>query len=118
MAEEGGSGADLRLHVVHTGRDGTLATTTEADVREMVDRIALQKRVVVHFHGGLVDQDAGFRIARSLRPVYEEAGAYPVFFVWSSGVVEIVRGNLREILNESIFKTVRTWVLRYAYGKL
>ena len=114
MADEG----DIRLHVVHTGRDGTLASTSEADVREMFGLIKQERRLVVHFHGGLVDRASGFQIARSLRPVYEAAGAYPVFFVWSSGITEIVRGNFREILQESIFKTVRTWVLRYAYGKL
>lgn len=114
MADDG----DIRLHVVHTGRDGTLATTSEADMREMFDRIKRERRLVVHFHGGLVDRASGFGIAESLRPVYEAAGAYPVFFVWSSGVTEILRGNFREILGESIFKTVRAWVLRYAYGKL
>jgi hypothetical protein len=109
---------DPRLHVIRTGHDGELDGTTEADVREMFARLRREPKVVVHFHGGLVDQESGRRIADDLTGVYREAGAYPVFFVWSSGVGEILRGNLREILVEPIFQRIRSWAVRLVLAKI
>jgi hypothetical protein len=37
------------------------------------------KKIVIHFHGGLVDRAAGIRAATGLKPGYEAAGAYPLF---------------------------------------
>jgi hypothetical protein len=41
-----------------------------------------------------------------------------VFFVWSSGLVEVVTGNLREILAEDLCKRLMRWLLRFVVGKL
>jgi hypothetical protein len=40
--------------------------------------------LVIHFHGGLVNETAGRKIAQRLLPIYATAGAYPLFFVWES----------------------------------
>ncbi|HYU85302.1 MAG TPA: hypothetical protein VEK80_10900 [Kribbellaceae bacterium] len=109
---------DATRHVIHTRGDGLLATTTADQVRAIAQQAAAEDRVVIHFHGGLVSSDHGFDTARRLTAQYERAGAYPVFFVWSSGLVDVVTGNLREILTEDLCKRLLRWLLRFVVGKL
>jgi hypothetical protein len=104
--------------VLHTRRNGELAATTPADVDAMFTDLADQRRIVLHFHGGLVNRDSGQRIAENLAEVYLDAGAKPVFFVWQSGVFEIISGNLRQIVGEGVFRRILHLVLKFAAGKV
>lgn len=106
------------MHVIHTGRDGLLAGTSAAEVAEIARAAAASERVVIHVHGGLVGTDRGMAIAARLTPEYQRAGAYPVFFVWSSGLLETITGNLREILLEDLGRRLLRWLLRYTVGML
>lgn len=107
-------------HVIHSrgGQLGSRVTTLED-----AQRIAAQafqttqpQGVVLHFHGGLVSESAALGIADRLALRYSAAGAYPVFSVWESGLVESVRNNLKDILQDKVFhellKKVSEWVLR------
>ncbi|MEV0523004.1 hypothetical protein AB0I66_06225 [Streptomyces sp. NPDC050439] len=105
-----------RERCIHSRQGGRLASTTTADIDELVAGLKDRRRVVLHFHGGLIDDTLGFATAARLAPVYEAAGAEPVFFVWSSGLLETLRGNLPQILNESVFRTLLNRVTRYATG--
>lgn len=110
---------DASQHVIHTRGDGLLsAGTTQAQVAAVARAAAGADRVVIHFHGGLVSTKRGLATAERLTPVYQQAGAYPVFFVWSSGLVETVTGNLGEILAEDLCQRLLRWVLRFTVGKL
>jgi hypothetical protein len=80
--------------IISTGADGRLVGMTATDLEAVVDAAAASPRVVVYFHGGMIGEQVGRRIATNLEPVFTEAGAYPVFFVWRSGAAEIIRGNL------------------------
>jgi hypothetical protein len=108
---------DLRGHLITTGGDGVLRTPP-AEVDAIVEAMCSEPRAVLHFHGGLVSEEAGLRAAAGLLPTYRDAGAYPVFFIWRSGLLEIVSGNLREIANERAFKLLSKWVVKFAVGKL
>lgn len=108
--------ASFRERCIHSRQGGRLASTTTADIDELVAGLKDRRRVVLHFHGGLIDDTLGFATAERLAPVYEAAGAEPVFFVWSSGLLETLRGNLPQILNESVFRTLLNRVTRYATG--
>lgn len=108
--------ASYRERCIHSRQGGRLASTTTADIDELVAGLKDRPRVVLHFHGGLIDDTLGFATAERLTPVYEAAGAEPVFFVWSSGLLETLRGNLPQILNESVFRTLLNRVTRYATG--
>lgn len=108
--------ASFRERCIHSRQGGRLASTTTADIDELVAGLKDRPRVVLHFHGGLIDDTLGFATAHRLAPVYEAAGADPVFFVWSSGLLETLRGNLPQILNESVFRTLLNRVTRYATG--
>ena len=48
---------------------------------------------------------AAFETAeRRLYPRYDAAGAYPIFFVWESGILEAPFNNLQEIAGEGLFQ--------------
>ncbi|WP_030573238.1 hypothetical protein [Streptomyces aureocirculatus] len=105
-----------RRRCIHSGTSGRLASTSTDDVDALVASLKDRPRVVLHFHGGLIDDQLGFATAERLTPVYEEAGAEPVFFVWSSGLLETLMGNLPRIIEESVFQTLLHRVTRYAVG--
>lgn len=105
-------------YVIHTGRDGELDTTTPQHIEQMIEGIRETGKLVIHLHGGLVSAPKARAKADELLPVYQGAGAYPVFFVYETGVLEIVRNNWREIGSERIFKLLLRKLLKYAVGKL
>lgn len=116
IPREGASG--MSDHVVLTGADGRLDQMTAAQVEAMVAEALTRGRVVLHFHGGLVSKASGLGIAASLTPVYEQAGGYPIFFVWQSGAVEIIRHNVLEIAREELFERLLNRVLAWSVGKV
>lgn len=63
-----------------------------------------ERRLVVHFHGGLVKREAGLAIAERLGSVYEAAGAHPLSVVWQSGIGETIASRLADVGRESLFK--------------
>lgn len=78
-----------------------------------------KKRLVIHFHGGLVSRDAGIAIGDRLQPRYaQDAGACSAFFVWESGLFETLQNNLPAIAKEAIFRYVLERALSWAGGKL
>ena len=105
------------LHVVETAKNGALATPRR-DVDAIIDALQDEGRIVLHFHGGLVNAAAGRRISDNLQGTYEDAGAYPVFFVWHSGLLEVIRGNLKKIVEEDVFKLIEKWVAKFVVGKV
>jgi hypothetical protein len=111
------SGGNMSAHIIHTKRNGELATTTTQDIDRIVDELRDEPRIVVHFHGGMVDDEIGMRVADRLDPTYRAAGASPIFFVWSSGLMEVVTGNLPEIFGEGVFQSIRKWVTKFVLGK-
>ena len=112
-------GYDVGRHVIRTRADGLLDDDgTPEDVAAIARAAAAADRVVIHFHGGLVSSERGLETAERLTVEYQRAGAYPVFFVWSSGLVEIVTGNLREILAEDLAKRLLRRLLAFTVGKL
>ena len=114
---------DPRHHVIHTA-DGELSAktpaTSAADVRRIVgEAIAANapSGIALNFHGGLVSLAAALETAElRLFPLYSGANAYPIFFAWESGFLEVPLNHLGEIGNEALFqefmKKVGEWVSR------
>jgi hypothetical protein len=114
---------DPRHHVIHTA-DGELSAktpaTSAADVRRIVaEAIAAgaPSGIVLNFHGGLVSLAAALETAElRLFPLYSGANAYPIFFAWESGFLEVPLNHLQEIGKEALFqefvKKVGEWVSR------
>jgi hypothetical protein len=93
-------------HIIHLENGVLAADTPVPKVASIVSKAVAHggNGIVVHFHGGLVKYSNGVSIAEALCDEYLDAGAYPVFFVWESGLVETVTNNLGQISGESFFK--------------
>lgn len=113
----------MSRHIIETKGDGELVTDVagniggRADLDEALDLAIARRRIVVYFHGGLVARKNGLATADRLRPRFEDAGAYPFFFVWHSSAIEVIRGNLLEIAREDIFERILRRVLDWSVGK-
>jgi len=108
----------LSDHCIFTGRDGELDGTTLDEMRALVAMLAAEDRIVIHLHGGLVADKAAKAKAKELIPEYLAAGAYPVFFIYRTGLVDIVRNNLHEAYQEKIFKKLLATLMKFVVGKL
>ena len=80
--------------------------------------LARADKAVVHFHGGLVSEGGGLRVAAELERAYEGAGASPVFFVWNSDAFAILKRNLAETAREETFQRLVEKVVAFAAAKL
>lgn len=110
-------------HIIHlaNGQLSPKSSSTRADVTHLVDEaVTLQPKagLAIHFHGGLVSEKSGRDIAQRLTPRYKEAGAYPLFFVWESGLLEAVGNNLRDISQEKLFREFVKKAAEWALKKL
>lgn len=99
-------------------KNGVFDGMTRADLEAILDQLdASGRKLVVHFHGGLVNRARGTATAERLHAVYEQAGAFPLFVVWQSGLGETVAHNLGEIQAEKIFRRLLAVTLQFAVGK-
>src|SRR5437588_5401926 len=71
-------------------------------------------KLVVHFHGGLVDMQRGMDAAESLMNFYQDLPAYQVFFIWESGLLDVLSINLNQIYQEPIFQQLLMRVTQFA----
>ncbi|MBW3376748.1 hypothetical protein KYK31_22375 [Hymenobacter norwichensis] len=74
-------------------------------------------RLVVHFHGGLVSKKSALEIVDSLYPVYHSAGAIPLFFVWQTGIWDVLKQDIQKIGSDDIFNQVLRRVARFVLAK-
>ena len=115
-----------RDHVVHSrkGKLGAEGISSVADIKRILTKAfdaSPAAGLVVHFHGGLVKAASAKEIAERLAPVYSGAGAYPVFFVWESGLVETLKNNLQDIKDDPVFrelvKKASEWAIKQIGGQ-
>jgi hypothetical protein len=91
----------LRPHVVNLSRgelsEGGAFATSPADLDNIIDAIrdhamsAPDLKVLLYAHGGLVGETDALGYARQMHRWWLERGVYPVFFVWESDLLEILR---------------------------
>jgi hypothetical protein len=106
--------------IVHTGKDGAFVDDA---ARSVVDEafahdLASARKLVLYFHGGLNDASTGMKVAQKLDPLFRAAGAEPIFFVWESGLLDILSHNIAEIAGEDVFNILLKHVLKFASAKL
>ena len=80
--------------------------------------LAPDRHVALHLHGGLVSPADAFTAADLLLPAYLNAGVYPIFVVWESGLLRSVENVLRQVWQEGIFQTLVKHLLRHTVGML
>ena len=76
------------------------------------------KRVVVHFHGGLVSRDSALAGAPAMQSFYEKAGAYPIIPVWKTGPWEVAQNIWVQIAAEALFKILVDRVTGFVHARM
>ena len=102
-------------------RNGRFDSSTRQQLKSAFDKFESNeaKTLVVHFHGGLVKEEKALALADRLLPIYRQINvAYPMFFVWESGLIETIRNNSADILNEDFFNKLLKRTLQFAAGKV
>jgi hypothetical protein len=92
------------IHVQNGRLTGDTSPQDIDGILEALEKANAPSGLAIHFHGGVVSKLAGMRIAERLDNEYRAAGAYPLFFVWESGIIETLRNNLGEISQEKVFE--------------
>jgi hypothetical protein len=71
--------------------------------------------LVLWFHGGLVDADAGRKIAQNVNGFYQAVpgAAYPVFFVWESGIKHSLKDALLAVAQRALAKGLEDVLGKY-----
>lgn len=82
------------------------------------DSSSSKANLVIHFHGGLVNEKAAMTSAEGLFKAFSESGAYPFFFVWETGLWETFFNNLKEIADETLFKKIVSYLVDHVLKKL
>ncbi|MBI4333239.1 MAG: hypothetical protein HY673_18395 [Chloroflexi bacterium] len=102
-------------------KNGLFDSTSKDDLVHLFSNFSADAnsgKMVVHFHGAGNTEESGMAIAERLLPVYRSAGAYPVFFLWESGLLQTITHNLDEIARENIFQLLLKKVAQFAAAKL
>lgn len=104
---------------INLGSDGTFASSgrlssTPDDVVHLLgDALDDATRLVLFFHGGLVDEMSGLASAERMARNYGATTA-SLGLVWETGLGETVRDNLLGITGTELFKKALSWVLAKA----
>lgn len=96
---------ELKPHVVNLSRgelseSGGEFTTTPADLDGIIDAIRDRAaadpslRILLYAHGGLVGESDALAYAKRMYRWWLNKGVYPVFFVWETALLEILRQRL------------------------
>lgn len=104
ISRDAGEWLELRPHVVNlsqgklsrSGRfrmdDRSIADIIEG-IRSYAERTP-SPRLMLHAHGGLVDEGSALEYARSAYKWWTDHGIYPVYFIWETGAFEVIRNRL------------------------
>jgi len=112
-----------KLTYINIGAHGQLTGklhTTSPDIDkipEHITRAGVQK-LVLHFHGGLVSEEAGELTAQQMVPLYQSAGADPVVFIWETGFLETIEHNFSDIHNTKLFKKILAYAIQQLAKRL
>lgn len=114
-----------KLFYVNVGPQGTFRQsgdyhTTAGDVDAIFAHLKARqiRKLAIHFHGGLVKEKDGAKIAEKMAPVYQAAGSHPVTFVWETGLGETIVRNLDTVHRTKLFQKILAIVLKKALKKL
>ncbi|TMC18140.1 MAG: hypothetical protein E6J34_17720, partial [Chloroflexi bacterium] len=98
-------------------KNGIFDRTTKVNLDHLFANLATSspnnERLVLHFHGGLVDVQSGEQQAESFMRHYQDLAAYQVFFIWESGILDTFTQQLQAIIQDSAFNRIIMFVTRF-----
>ena len=75
--------------------------------------------MVLYFHGGLVPEGEGLKTAETLYSLFaDRVKAHPLFFIWESGWLDVIKNNLSSLTNTPLFKELMRGLLKFTLSKL
>ncbi len=85
--------------------DGKFDRTKAPELAAAFDQFKREngKHLCVFFHGGLVSREAALTTAHDLVKDYVGAGAYPLFFIWNSDLITVIRSWMHEVGSNAAF---------------
>jgi hypothetical protein len=121
-----------KIYYVNVGPNGTFKPSgnrdfdsTRQDVDALIDylRKNQRKKVVLYFHGGLVNQNSGMEAATRITQLFtpsspDASSLHPISFVWETGAFETILSNLSDIYQTEFFQKLLHKVLKIAGKKL
>ncbi len=114
-----------RLNYINVGPKGTFqgsgqVQTQPGDVDAIFKHLEQNqiRKLTVHFHGGLINEAEGMKIAEKLEKAYAPAGGHPVTFVWETGLLETITRNLDTVYKTSFFQAILKVLLKKVMEKL
>jgi len=113
-----------RLYYVNVGEKGTFKPGKNPifnSTPEQIDDIFMelkrkgQRKIVLYFHGGLVPAQDGLKTAERIKKyVLRDTDAYPISFVWQTGLKETIEHNLLTIHKSDFFRRLLIRILKVA----
>ncbi len=117
-----------KLYYLNVGPNGTFAPSgdprfdsspqnVDSIIKEL--KVKNQKKIVLYFHGGLVNQYSGMDSATRITHLINSTTQFhPISFVWETGLLETITSNLTEIYKTELFKGLVKKVLKIGGKKL
>jgi hypothetical protein len=110
-------------NIISVGLDGTFTqtgktATIDRDIDRLFDDLSKSnnKKIVLYFHGGLVNEDSGRKQAEFIANFFM-AEADTIAFVWKTGFREIFQQKI-ELIQQSNFQKLQEIVSRYTHDRL
>jgi len=118
-----------KLFYINVGKSGTFSPsgnneydTTAADIDKLIAALEAknQKKLLLYFHGGLVDAASGMEIASRIVSSAGTDGysSYPICLVWETGFKEVLVQNFDTISKSEFFKKILVKIIKVAGNKL
>jgi hypothetical protein len=80
--------------------------------------VANRKRLIIYFHGGLVDEKSGIESAIKVNQELKHQDHYIISFIWETGLGDTLKDNLTDIFKSKQGKRLLKWVIRAVTKKL
>ena len=113
-------------------KDGAFDGTSKDDLDNLFKTLAADPHrdsIVLHFHGGLVNVASATQTAENLTQRFQGINTYQVFFIWETGVTEVIQqeggdvlgyieAQLGQVGKEEVFQQLLMRVLQFAKAKV
>ncbi|WNV04264.1 hypothetical protein RP726_17925 [Candidatus Methylospira mobilis] len=100
--------------------EGKFAGTSRqqlADIFSDFRNDAAKNALLIHFHGGLVDQASGIQNAIDLNQQYASTQTGCLFPIWETGLWEVLERNWLDIAGDTVFQIILDRVLSAVWAK-
>lgn len=98
--------------------DGRLISSRDSLSRAFLAAKESGKPIVLHFHGGLVQRDTAIKNSIATKSFYDTYGAFSIFPIWRTGILETLGDVWVEIAKESLFQILIDRVSGWAHGQI